>query len=489
MGGYIMEGNTRRLPEVLSVLLLFISISLLLLSPQIASAETKHIQVQINGETLMTDVAPVMIDGRVMVPFKAIFTALGVTDIVWEDQTKTVKAAKGETTIELQIDRNIAIVNGQEIELDVTPQIVNGRTLVPARFVAETLDMDVQWVPKINMVIIKPKEADIAYFENRYMRVPLKYSVPMKIDEYSYTVMLEEYTIMVVNTLVPPVSNFELYVAAGVNNIASAFDLKSVEEIAYKGKKAYKISFTADNYQWEQILGQELEEDGFDLFLKDQQLHFITTICQDNIGNMHQFLALSNDSESLENSYQETVIPFIETVEYLNTNYVDETYDKIVTENFTLTTRQIWEVLHGDEIENELQVEFNALSAFVISNGGTLEDLGLEGIDFVDFVHGYFYHLEEEYELLDTWYDEYEYEDLGYYVYEFYFEHEKELIMYDGTKVTYIESVEYLMFENKRGEVSVTIFYTPLDDIEVTYDYYLEVLQGLEIRDTLSKEL
>ncbi len=487
-----MEGNMRRLFTILGALLLFISIHSLLFSPQIASADSnKHIQVQINGETLVTDVAPVMIEGRVMVPFKAIFAALGVSDIVWEEGTRTVKAVKGETMIELQIDRNTAIVNGQEVTLDVKPQIVNGRTLVPARFVAETLEMDVQWVPKINTVIIKEKEADIAYFENRYMRVPLKYGYPIKQDEHTYVVALAPDVLLSVHTPALPGSDFELDAKYRADIIAEIFDLKSVQEINAKGKKAYRISYTAKGHQLEQVLGMmgsldQLDDDFSGLF-EDMEIQYIMTICQDNIGNIHYYTVFSNTSEKLEEGYRTKTVPFIEAVEYLNTsiNYVEDTYEQVVTENFVLTTRSDWNVINGEYLDKDLIVEINTLTTFIAYNAGTLEDLDAENIE--ELAHSYYYQLEELYQTSDIWYDEYEY--LGYYVYEIYLEHEEEVVMYDGTTITYIESVEYLLFENKRGEIISTKFYTPLDDIEATYEYYEELLQGLELRDTLSKTL
>ena len=117
----------------------------------------KSIRVQQNGEFIdFTDsqgnvVEPQIINDRTMVPFRKIFNSLGVTDnnIYWDDATKTVKASKDNMEIILQIDNPIAkkTFSGEtnEIKLDSSPVIVDGRTLVPIRFIAESMEKKVGW--------------------------------------------------------------------------------------------------------------------------------------------------------------------------------------------------------------------------------------------------------------------------------------------------------------------------------------------------------
>ena len=126
----------------------------------------KQIVVQNNGEFIdFTDsegniVEPQIINDRTMVPFRKIFNALGVKDedISWNGETKTVIAKKDNLEIELQIDNVTAkkIVDGNtnEIKLDSAPVIVEGRTLVPVRFIAESMDKKVGWDNANRAVII-----------------------------------------------------------------------------------------------------------------------------------------------------------------------------------------------------------------------------------------------------------------------------------------------------------------------------------------------
>lgn len=105
-----------------------------------------NIKIIIDGEVMETDSNPIIIDSRVLVPFRAIFEKLGSTDIEWINSSKKVKATINDTLIELQIDNNVAYVNNQPIVLDVPATINKGRTLVPIRFVAEsTGENEVVW--------------------------------------------------------------------------------------------------------------------------------------------------------------------------------------------------------------------------------------------------------------------------------------------------------------------------------------------------------
>jgi hypothetical protein len=110
----------------------------------VASASAESVQVTINGSPLQLDVPPVIINGRVMVPLRAIFEALGAT-VQWNPADQSIVATKGNTTIKLQVGSTSALNNGAQVTLDATPQIVDGRTLVPVRFVGEALGAQVTW--------------------------------------------------------------------------------------------------------------------------------------------------------------------------------------------------------------------------------------------------------------------------------------------------------------------------------------------------------
>lgn len=117
---------------------------------------------QVLAKRKLTITDGVLYESRVLVPMRAIFEELGAT-VKWDGSTKRVTAVKGETTIELGMNEMWATVNGEHIPLDVHTQINDGITVVPLRFVGETLGAKVGWDNKnqIASVIIEDKEVNI----------------------------------------------------------------------------------------------------------------------------------------------------------------------------------------------------------------------------------------------------------------------------------------------------------------------------------------
>ena len=139
---------------------LFLALILIASQPLIVPAqEQETVSVLIDGLTLTLDVSAVIQNGRTLVPFRAIAEAMNI-DVSWDNQTRTVDAMDGNTTVRLQIDNPTAYDNGTPITLDVAPQIVSGRTLIPLRFFSEAFNCQVSWDSTINQVsIISPPKA------------------------------------------------------------------------------------------------------------------------------------------------------------------------------------------------------------------------------------------------------------------------------------------------------------------------------------------
>lgn len=117
-----------------------------------ANAEN-NISVYIDGTKIEFDVNPILVDGRTLVPMRAIFEAMGA-DVLWDNNTSTVTATKSDTIINLSIGSNVVFKNGTPIAIDVPAQLVNGRTLVPVRAVSESFDCNVDWIGETNTVVI-----------------------------------------------------------------------------------------------------------------------------------------------------------------------------------------------------------------------------------------------------------------------------------------------------------------------------------------------
>ncbi len=142
------------------------------------STEENLISIILDGKKLKFDQPPVMRNDRVLVPVRAVFEALGAT-VEWDENTQTVTSTKGSTTITMRIGEYSLNKNGVEIGFDVPSQIINERTLVPVRAVAEAMGTEVTWddesqtvyidsSPKVNAIIInadkKQTANDAAFF-------------------------------------------------------------------------------------------------------------------------------------------------------------------------------------------------------------------------------------------------------------------------------------------------------------------------------------
>lgn len=115
-----------------------------------AKGDTK---LYIDGKEVKTDVSPEIVNNRVMVPVRSIFEELGA-DVTWIGSRKQVIVKSISTRIVLNVDKTKAYVDDKAFELDVAPMIINGRTVIPVRFVSETLGYDVIWDSKTNSVHI-----------------------------------------------------------------------------------------------------------------------------------------------------------------------------------------------------------------------------------------------------------------------------------------------------------------------------------------------
>lgn len=101
------------------------------------------------------DTVPTVINGRTLIPIRAVFEALGGT--VGYDEAKGQKIAlkKGGKTLEMWIGKTELNIEGAGKKMDVAPMLLNGRTMVPVRFVAENFGYSVQWKEAEKKIIIQ----------------------------------------------------------------------------------------------------------------------------------------------------------------------------------------------------------------------------------------------------------------------------------------------------------------------------------------------
>ncbi len=98
----------------------------------------------VNGVVVSLDAPPVIINNRTLVPLRFISESFGA-NVEWDPVLRIVDVSFNGTTIKLQINNKLASVNGKKVILDSPPQIINGRTMVPLRFIVESFSAHVEW--------------------------------------------------------------------------------------------------------------------------------------------------------------------------------------------------------------------------------------------------------------------------------------------------------------------------------------------------------
>ncbi len=107
----------------------------------------------LNELKIELDVPPQIIDGRTLVPVRFISESFGCS-VGWEADTGKITITRGDFTIILYKDQSIALINGKEYRLDVPATIVSGRTLVPVRFISEGFGASVNWIAETRTIEI-----------------------------------------------------------------------------------------------------------------------------------------------------------------------------------------------------------------------------------------------------------------------------------------------------------------------------------------------
>jgi hypothetical protein len=144
---------------------------LMVMAPAPAAAEIQNLDaagltranVSIDGQILNADAF--LVEGRTMVPLRAIFEALGAT-IEWDGPSWTVTATKGTTVVKLTVGEGQGYVNGKAVTLAVPAVLINSRTFVPLRFVGDALGAQVGWdQPSFTALIKTGGDCNLAPFQ------------------------------------------------------------------------------------------------------------------------------------------------------------------------------------------------------------------------------------------------------------------------------------------------------------------------------------
>jgi len=137
--------NTKRKLHIwISVIVTLVMIMDISGSYAVRATNSDTIQVYVDGVKVNFDVPPMIIEGRTMVPMRAIFEAIGA-EVTWDQERQLVIGIKDDTIVELYIGSVLPTVNNEIKQINVPATVVNKRTLAPLRFVGEAFGGTVTW--------------------------------------------------------------------------------------------------------------------------------------------------------------------------------------------------------------------------------------------------------------------------------------------------------------------------------------------------------
>jgi foldase protein PrsA len=319
--------------KIIKIVTLFVAIIAVLAQQNIALAEqfvfddvdylkSENIRLICDGKQIEFDVEPQIVNGRTLVPIRAIFETVGLA-VEWDTESKTVKGQSDDesNSIKFTIGSNKTIVNNEEKVLDVPACIIDGRTMVPLRFLSENMGYNVVWVGESNLILISKK--DVAEWR------PERYETKDAIIKYENMYVNGEKTLQV---------RFKQYpqnVIALVNGreiTREAYDIEMAVHRYYFGEEDYCLEYEelSDNviYAYEgDIVLQRMIEDAVMLYAAEK--YGISMSDEEFEKRKAEYLDLSSFTEDERDFY--TSNKHIEehmVNKYSNLNIMKEYYEQ-----------------------------------------------------------------------------------------------------------------------------------------------------------------
>lgn len=227
--------------------------------PQPTTPSQPDVEIELPEEvkgppTMLTfPVPPIVENGRTLVPVRDILEPLGA-QLQWDPIKQLVTAAKGNTTVHLIINNNMAMVNGEMVKLEAPAKIINGRTFIPLRFISQALGYKVDFDTATRKVTID----DRLYFQ-------LGGQQTQKSAEKQKTAAN------------PYVGNWSIWIPGGYSTTGTTVNgdgSKTITQEYVQGAKGYTLSIHSNGtYSWQTTGGTitgtwQAEADGRIVLLK-----------------------------------------------------------------------------------------------------------------------------------------------------------------------------------------------------------------------------
>lgn len=109
--------------------------------------------VSYQGQSVTGDVAPFLIGSTSVAPFRFLFEKQG-GKMSWDAVGQRVTAHNGTYEVTLEVGSDKAIVNKEEVLMDMAAFLLSGRTMVPVRFFEKALHAKVEWEPSTGRIFV-----------------------------------------------------------------------------------------------------------------------------------------------------------------------------------------------------------------------------------------------------------------------------------------------------------------------------------------------
>ncbi len=109
--------------------------------------------LKVDGKVLNCEVPPIVFNDYSVVPARDVFESMGAT-VEWNAANQKVTVSYDDTEVELYINNKTARKNGKKETMPIPPKLINGKTMIPARYVAESLGFDVDFDSSTDTITI-----------------------------------------------------------------------------------------------------------------------------------------------------------------------------------------------------------------------------------------------------------------------------------------------------------------------------------------------
>jgi len=124
---------------------LFLTTVFLMAAMPFQTAANQDIKVIVNGsEVLFTDQKPVIQDGRTLVPVRGVFEQMGFS-VIWDETINTATLKDADYEVKIKSEEISFMSNGNQITPDVSQQLINGRLMLPLRAISDSVGAQVDW--------------------------------------------------------------------------------------------------------------------------------------------------------------------------------------------------------------------------------------------------------------------------------------------------------------------------------------------------------